>query len=94
MCWFKRKKSDAEKVGELIKKEKPDFGELFSNIGSRNDADELYHKLAVRIHPDQYIPQGDDNRVRRATELFALLQKVKTDLKRLKELESIIESEF
>ena len=94
MCWFIRKKSDAEKVGELIKKEKPDFGALFSNIGTRNESDDLYHKLAVKIHPDQFIPLGDEDRVRRATELFAKLQMIRTDLNQLKDLESVIESEF
>ena len=94
MCWHRGKKSDIEKVWELIKNEKPDLGKLFSDISSRNEADKLYHKLVVKIHPDQYIPLGDEDRVRRATELFAKRQKVRTDLSQLKELGSIIESEF
>lgn len=94
MCWFKRKMSDAEMVSEIIKKEKPELENLFSNIGARNEADKLYHQLAVKVHPDQYECLGDEQKLKRATELFAELQKVKTDIVSLKALKSIIETEF
>lgn len=94
MGWFRRKKSDAEKVSELIKKESPKIDELFSNIASRDEANKLFHSLAIRLHPDQFIPQGDEQRIKRATELFAKVQACKTDLKALKEIEIIVNSEF
>lgn len=94
MGWFRRKKSDAEKVSELIKKQSPKLDELFSNIVARDETNQLYRSLAIRLHPDQFISQGDEHRIKRATELFAKVQASKTDLKSLKEIELIVNSEF
>ena len=94
MWFFKKKKSDIEKVSERIKKDAPDFGGLFTNINSRKEADILYHKLASKVHPDQFVPLGDENKVKRATELFAELQSIRTDFRKMQEFEKKIETEL
>ena len=94
MGWFSRKKSDAERISELIKKDSPAIDELFSSIASRDEANQLYRSLSIRLHPDQYIPLGDEPKIKRATELFAKVQSNRTDLKVLKEIEVIVNSEF
>ena len=94
MGLFRRKKSDAETISELIKKDSPNINELFSSIATREEAKQLYRSLVIKLHPDNFIHQDDEQRVKRATELFAKAQANKTDLKALKEIEMIVKTEF
>lgn len=92
MKWFK--KTTVNKISDLIKKESPNFEDLFSNMSDRNETHELYNRLVRKIHPDRYICTNNDKMVTRATELFNQLQANKTNLTILKQIETIIHLEF
>ena len=63
------------------------FGNFFTNLKTQPEAKKLYEKLRRKIHPDRF-PLDEDKRTE-ADKLASELGNSKTDLQRLKEIESI-----
>lgn len=61
---------------------------LFSSLGNRSDIAVLYKELSIKAHPDNFC--GDSEKIKSAELIFKEIQKSKTDLNRLKELEEIV----
>lgn len=84
---FSKKKTTAERVGDIIKSDAPDFTRLFGNLSNRDEAAALYKELSVMLHPDRFI-NADEEIIAQAETLFKELQNSRTDIDKLRNIKN------
>lgn len=84
---FSKKKTTAEKVGDIIKSDAPDFAHLFGNLSNRDEAVVLYKELSGMLHPDRFI-NAEEEIMAQAEALFKELQSSRTDIEKLRNIKN------
>lgn len=89
--WFFKKKRETEQdiLIKRIKSEQIDMQDLFSNINNRSEVEILYKELCKLSHPDKFDKEPVKKEI--AHELFAQIQKNRSNYNQLMELKRIIE---
>lgn len=85
MCFklFRKKKIASDWINK-IKNEDINLSQVFNAMNERQEAENLYKDLCIRLHPDKFV--GDRTKQDWANEKFRLLQECRFNLKKLKEI--------
>jgi hypothetical protein len=89
--WFFKKKKETEQdiLIKRIKSEQLDMQDLFSNINNRSEVETIYKELCKLSHPDKFDKEPVKKEI--AHELFAQIQKNRSNYTQLMKLKHIIE---